>query len=187
MRFATVVADPPWTPTVGGTWGARVDKGRPQKFYDTLSLVEIKALVPPTAPQAHLYLWTTAQHVDWGFEVARAWGFDPVIVWTWVKPGLGVGRFRCNTEHVVVARKGSRHGNPFGSGGRSSQATAGTWFDWPRGRHSEKPEAFFDLVEQLSPGPYLEMFARRRRLGWDAWGDEVLSDLNIFGVGSVTQ
>jgi N6-adenosine-specific RNA methylase IME4 len=46
-------------------------------------------------------------------------------------------------------------------------------FDWPRGAHSEKPEAFYDLVEQLSPGPYLEMYARRRRLGWDVWGNEV--------------
>lgn len=178
-RFATVVADPPWQPGLGGSWGARVDKGRPQRFYDTLALEEIIAFEPPTATQAHLYLWTLAQHVDWGYEVARAWGFEPVITWTWCKPGLGVGRFRCNTEHIVVARKGSRHGNPFGQGGRSAQATEGTWFDWPRGRHSEKPDAFFDLVERLSPGPYLEMYARRRRLGWSAWGDEVDADVAI--------
>ena len=48
-----------------------------------------------------------------------------------------------------------------------------TWFNWPRGRHSAKPEEFFVLVERVSPGPYLEMFARERRPGWDAFGNEV--------------
>lgn len=177
--FRTIVADPPWAPSLGGTWNARVDKGRPQKFYKTMDLDDIKALRVPSAPQAHLYLWSITPHIDWGFEVARAWGFEPVTVLTWRKPGLGVGRFRCNTEHVVVARKGSRHGNPFGQGGRHAQATEGTCFDWPRGRHSEKPDALFDLVERLSPAPRLEMFARERRLGWSAWGNEVDSDVVI--------
>lgn len=179
MTYSTIVADPPWQPGLGGTWGARVDKGRPQRFYGTMPVDEIKALNVPAAPQAHLYLWALSQHADWGFEVARAWGFEPVTMLTWCKPGLGVGRFRCNTEHVIVARKGTRHGNPFGSGGRVSQATEGTHFAWPRGRHSQKPEAFYLLVERLSPGPYLEMFARDRRLGWDAWGNEVDSDVEI--------
>jgi N6-adenosine-specific RNA methylase IME4 len=54
-----------------------------------------------------------------------------------------------------------------------------TWFQWPRGKHSAKPEAFLDLVEQTSPGPYLEMFARRQRLGWDTWGNEALEHVEI--------
>lgn len=174
VRYRTIVADPPWTPSLGGTWGARIDKGRPQRFYKTMPLEDIKALhVPAVADvQAHLYLWAITPHVDWAFDVARAWCFEPVTMFTWKKPGLGVGRFRCNTEHVVVARRGSRHGNPFGQGGRVAQATEGTLFEWPRGRHSEKPEQFFELVERLSPGPYLELFARRSRLGWDGWGNE---------------
>jgi N6-adenosine-specific RNA methylase IME4 len=45
-----------------------------------------------------------------------------------------------------------------------------TWWQWPRGTHSEKPPAFLDLVEQVSPGPYVELFARQPRLGWDSWG-----------------
>lgn len=177
--FRTIVADPPWSPELGGTWTARVDKGRPQRFYKTMALADIKALRVPAADQSHLYLWAITPHVDWGFEVARAWGFEPVTMFTWRKPGLGVGRFRCNTEHVVVARRGSRHGNPFGQGGRHAQATEGTCFDWPKAAHSEKPDQFFDLVERLSPGPRLEMFARRRRLGWSAWGDEIDSDVVI--------
>lgn len=178
-QYKCIVADPPWTPGLGGSWTARVDKGRPQRFYETLPLDVICGIRPPAAEQAHLYLWTLTPHVDWGFAVARAWGFEPITMFTWRKPGLGVGRFRCNTEHVVVGRKGNRHGNPFGGGGRHSQATDGTCFDWPRGKHSEKPDAFFDLVQRISPGPRLEMFARSRRLGWDAWGDEIDSDVHI--------
>jgi N6-adenosine-specific RNA methylase IME4 len=171
--YRCVVADPPWTPALGGTWGARADKGRPQRFYRTMPLKEVAALAVPAAPQSHLYLWCLSQHVDWGYEVARAWGFEPVTLLTWCKAGPGVGRFRCNTEHVLLARRGPRHGNPFGPGGRHAQATGGTWFAWPRGRHSEKPDKFFALAERLSPGPRLEMFARRRRPGWDAWGDQL--------------
>jgi hypothetical protein len=45
-----------------------------------------------------------------------------------------------------------------------------SWWSWPRGAHSAKPPAFLDLVEQVSPGPYVELFARAPRLGWDSWG-----------------
>lgn len=183
--YRCVAADPPWSPALGSTWAsATTDKARPQKHYRTMSLEDICGLRVPTAPQCHLYLWCLTQHVDWGYRVARAWGFEPVTMLTWCKPGLGVGRFRCNTEHVLVARKGSRHGNPFGAGGRHAQATDRTWFEWPRGRHSEKPDAFYALAERLSPGPRLEMFARRRRAGWDGWGDECPAGLvpppNLF-------
>lgn len=177
--YNTIVADPPWIPDLGGNWRARVDKGRPQRFYALMELDDIKELVVPANEQAHLYLWAITSHVDWGFEVAKAWGFKPVTMLTWCKPGLGVGRFRCNTEHVIVARKGPRHGNPFGNSGRTGQVTNGTWFQWPRGRHSQKPEAFYDLVERISPGPYLELFARRQRVGWTVWGDEVDSELEL--------
>lgn len=179
MRFRTIVADPPWRPDLGGQWSATRDKGRPQRFYETMSLDKIKSLVVPSAEQSHLYLWALSQHADWGFEVARAWGFAPVTMLTWCKRGLGVGRFRCNTEHIIVARKGSRHGNSFGLGGRHAQATDGTWFNWPRGAHSEKPIEFFEMVERISPSPRLEMFARRKREGWAAWGNEVECDVEI--------
>lgn len=179
QEYRTIVADPPWTPAMSITNG-KAPKGSPQGFYATMSLDAIKEIAVPAAEQSHLYLWCLAQHADWGFDVARAWGFEPVTLLTWCKPTLGVGRFRCNTEHVVVARKGSRHGNPFGIGGRHAQATEGTWFTWPRASHSQKPEQFYDLVERLSPGPYLELFARRHRLGWDVWGNEVDSDVELI-------
>lgn len=165
--FRTIVADPPWEPSLGATWNTRfTDKSRPQKHYNVMSLPALKQIRVPAEPQAHLYLWVLNQHVDWGYELARAWQFEPWQILTWAKPGLGTGRFQCNSEHVLVCRKGPRHGNPFGP-------TNGTWFNWPRGRHSEKPASFYDLVERVSPPNYLEMFARDTRLGWASWGDEV--------------
>lgn len=175
--FRCVVADPPWTPTLHRNTKGRKDpengyrKG-PQGHYRTISLPEICRLTPVTAYKCHLWLWVLSQHVDWGYSVARAWGFEPQQMITWEKPGLGTGQFQCNTEHVLLCRKGGPVGNAFGK-------TGGTCFKWPRGRHSEKPEEFFDLVQVASPGPYLEMFARRKREGWSSWGDEVDCDIDI--------
>lgn len=171
-EYKTVVADPPWTPTMSITNGG-APKASPQCHYNTLSIEEIINIKPRLYKQAHIYIWCLTPHVDWGFQVCRAWGGEPITMFTWRKPGLGAGRFRCNTEHVVVGRVGSRHGNPFGSGGRYSQATSGTVFDWPRAEHSKKPQEFFDLVERLSPAPRLEMYARSLRNGWTVFGDEV--------------
>lgn len=172
----TVVADPPWTPTLhaNNPRRATIDKAGPQKHYQTLSLDEIIVIAPLTEPQAHLWLWVINQHVDWGYIVARAWGFEPQQMITWKKPGLGAGRFQSNTESCLICRKGPRQGNPFGM-------TGGTGFAWPRGRHSEKPDQFYRLVERVSPGPYLEMFCRRPQPSWLAHGNEINSALPLFG------
>lgn len=171
-----VVADPGWRPKLhANTVGRREGKYRagPQRYYTTMPIEQILALPPPlTQPKAHLWLWCLSQHIDWGYMLARAWGFEPQITITWAKPGLGTGRFQCNTEYLLACRKGGPVGNAFGP-------TGGTWFNWrrpprPRGqRHSAKPDEFYALVERVSPGPYHEMFARRRRPGWTAEGDQL--------------
>lgn len=172
IEFKTIVVDPPWTPTMSIING-KAPKASPQHFYDTMSVEEICSIKPKIAKQAHLYIWCLAQHVDWGYEIAKAWNAKPIILWTWKKSGLGVGRFRCNTEYCLVTRIGSRHGNPFGSGGRYSQATNGTCFEWERGCHSEKPKEFYELIDKLSNGPKLDMYARKKREGWYSWGNEI--------------
>lgn len=174
--YSTVVIDPPWRPALhaGNPRRATLDKSGPQKHYRTLTVEEIIAIPPPLAKRAHVYIWGLSQHMDWPYQLAEAWGLEPVICLTWRKPGLGTGRFQCNTEHVLLCRKGPRTGNAFGRDvPKWGAATNGTCFDWPRGRHSEKPQEFFNLVERISPGPYLEMYARTRRDGWDAVGDEL--------------
>jgi N6-adenosine-specific RNA methylase IME4 len=175
INFNLVVVDAPWQPSLNANSSFKHSKARPQKFYKTMSVEEIIDIKPNFANQCHLYLWCVAQHVDWAYKVSEAWGADPVILWTWKKPGLGCGRFRCNTEHILVCRVGSRHGNPFGSGGKFIQATNGTCFEWDRGRHSEKPDEFYDLVEKLIaiPGPKLDMYARKKRENWISFGNEL--------------
>jgi N6-adenosine-specific RNA methylase IME4 len=171
MTFRCIVADPPWRPRLHrNTIGRREGPYRagPQRYYPLLEVDEICAMQPPSAARSHLWLWCINQHLDWGYCVARAWGFEPQQIITWAKPGVGIGQFQCNSEQVLVCRKGGPADNSFGK-------TGGTWFEWPRGRHSEKPAAFFDLVRRVSPGPYLEMFARRQRSGWVCRGDEVQS------------
>jgi N6-adenosine-specific RNA methylase IME4 len=143
-----------------------------------MSMDEIKSLVIPAADNAHLYLWTTNAFMEEAHQVARAWRFKPKTILTWVKVHQDdperVSRrmgyyFRGATEHILFCVRGSLPLNDH---------TLPTAYLWPRiGKHSQKPEQFYDLVERASPGPYLEMFARRRRLGWDAWGNEVASDL----------
>lgn len=65
---------------------------------------------------------------------------------------------------------------------RSERRCTTRWWEWPRGAHSAKPEAFLDIVESVSPGPYLELFARRDRLGWDTWGNEALGTAELSRV-----
>lgn len=167
MVFKTIVADPPWD------WGSRCNRGSGHKpFFPTMSIDRLCAMKVPADKKAHLWLWGVSKKMDWAYIVARAWGFEPVNLVTWCKRRPGLGQFQTNTEHVLMARRGGAIGNPFGK-------TGGTWFDWSAGRCVEKPDDFYKLVEKVSPGPYLDMFARKKREGWSVWGNEVESDVTI--------
>ena len=115
-----------------------------------------------------LYLWTTSRYLVHAHGVAMKWGFTPGTVLVWCKPqnqGLTGGVFLSNVEYVVTAKRGRPEwtGKKIGS----------RWFTWPRRKHSEKPHEFQTMVEAVSPGPRLELFARRARPGWTVWGNEV--------------
>jgi N6-adenosine-specific RNA methylase IME4 len=180
MRYRTIVADPPWPHDDKAMPRQRMTTG---EFlpYATMPIDEIKSLpvkdwaegdkwhVNGARGGCNLFLWTTTRFLETAYDVARAWRFNPTALLVWCKPhgdaSMG-GTFSANVEFVVVARRGSPP--------RATGSSPTRWFQWPRGRHSEKPDAFYDLVEQISVGPYLEMFARRARFGWDYWGDESL-------------
>lgn len=180
--YQTIVADPPWPFT--GTWGGsralvgqeRDRRRKPATPYPTMSVESIAALpvAALTAPDAHLYLWTTNRFLWEAKGVAEAWGFrfSQLLVWAKTPMGKGPGgAFASSAEYIVFCRRGSLP---------HQEKIDSTWFNWPRtGRHSRKPDAMFDMAERVSPGPYLEMFARRRRIGWDAWGDEVESTVEL--------
>jgi len=172
-RFATIVADPPWTFTNTATRAAA------QRHYPTMTLEEIAGLdvAQHAADKAHAYLWVPSALLPDGLQVLAAWGFEYRAVITWVKPQLGLGNyFRSTTELALFGVRG---------GMRTRDRSLPTHFTAPRGRHSAKPAEFQELVMRASPGPYLELFARcsgladctcsRCRLGWAVWGNEALS------------
>lgn len=121
---------------------------------------------------AHLYLWTTNAFFSEAHALARAWGFEPKTVITWGKvkpdgtPSMKMGHYyRGATEHAIFCVRGRLK--------LIGESTKPTLFLSPRLGHSVKPDWFYQLVEEKSPGPRLEMFSRRSRDGWDAWGNEV--------------
>jgi len=188
-KYRTIVADPPWPYAEAGSGiFARTLKrdGSPsRKVQDTgyplMSLTDICAVCPAAADDAHLYLWTTNAFMREAYDVAEAWGFRPKTICTWVKVSPDTGEvsmktgyyFRGATEHFLFCVRGSL---PLHT--REALPTA---FLWPRTQiHSAKPDAFYDLVEKASPGPYLELFARRARLGdWHYWGNESLGTAEV--------
>ena len=162
-KFATILIDPPWD------WGDEGDVnqfGRAKPDYATMSFNELQKLpVDELADvDCHLYLWITNRSLPKGFALMESWQFRYITCITWVKPSFGLGNyFRGQTEHILFGVKGSQ---PL------RRNNAGTVFHAARGDggHSSKPTEVYDLIESCSPGPYLEMFARRHRNGWAAWG-----------------
>lgn len=181
MKYSTIVADPPWhygrkfnSFSSGNPKGALSDGPRDLP-YPTMTLDEIKAVPVDglAANAAHLYLWVTQKHLWEAPAVVEAWGFKPGVLLTWCKQPMGVGlgdSFSPTTEFVLFAHRG---------GLRPLSRHESTWFLGKRAKHSQKPEVLLDIVEKVSPGPYLELFARRNRLGWDTWGNESLEHVAI--------
>lgn len=165
--YATIVADPPWDHSEGTPPDSRHPGPKRNRLpYAHMTLDEIRALpVEDLCDAGHLYLWTTNRFLRHAYGVAEAWGFVPRQTLVWCKPVEGCWRpggvFANSTEFVIFARRDPAP--PKERIGRSH-------WEWPRAAHSAKPAAFGDIVEQVSPGPYLELFARNPRLGWDAWG-----------------
>lgn len=191
-KFGTILADPPWAfdspRAVVGNGGrgkeniekiVQVDVGN---HYPTMSMDELKALpIGDLAEKnSHLYLWTVNSFMVEAHELARAWGFQPKTILTWVKvrqddptkASMKTGYwYRSATEHIVFAVRGRQ---------RLTQSLARpTAYMLPRTPHSVKPDFFYELIEENSPPNYLELFARRKRAGWDQWGNEVDSTMII--------
>ncbi|MEL7569687.1 MAG: MT-A70 family methyltransferase [Eubacteriaceae bacterium] len=168
-RYKTILVDPPWNIDQGGTYGAI-------NHYSLMSLERIKNM--PVAqlsdPEAsHCWLWVTNGTLRYGFDVLEAWGFTPRSILTWVKPRFTLGNYlRNSTEHLL-----------FGTRGKAPVQFKGqaTWMFAPLQDHSHKPEEQYAIIERVSPAPYLELFARRRQPKWDAWGNEIDSDIDIKG------
>lgn len=165
---SVLVADPPWA--FDDALGARGATAH----YSCMSVSQICELLEPhlcVAPDAVLFLWRVGAMQQEALDVMRYWGFRPKAELVWRKTTatgkrhFGMGRIvRAEHETCLIGTRGS-----IAPRSRSIRST----FDAPVGRHSEKPDAFYAIVEALYPGPYFEMFARRRRAGWRQHGNEL--------------
>jgi N6-adenosine-specific RNA methylase IME4 len=170
-KFRTILADPPWQTDQRGARGA-------SQHYSLMSLEQIKAMpIRDLAEEnAHLWLWVTNGTLRDGYDVAEAWGFTVRAPITWIKFRLGLGNYlRHATEHLLFATRGKAPVN------FRSQPT---WVNAPVQGHSHKPEEQFAIIERVSDGPYLELFARRRppsNRAWFVWGNEVDADIRLPG------
>lgn len=165
QTFATILIDPPWD------WGDEGDVnqlGRAKPDYGTMPLEEIAALPLATVSDidCHLYCWVTNRSMPKVFSLFDAWGFRYITLLTWPKTHFGMGNyFRGQTEHIAFGVKGSQMLNV---------KDASTLLpSWDRGNeHSSKPVEIYEFIERCSPGPYLEMFSRKKRDGWFMWGQD---------------
>ena len=165
-RYRTLLADPPWEISQIGALGA-------SRHYALLSSDKIAALPVRrlAAADSHLWLWVTNAAIFAGRVVMEAWGFSYRSCLTWIKPRYGLGPYlRNQTEHLLFGVRGKASVRFHGQGTRTTA---------PLQEHSHKPEEQYAVIERCSPGPYLELFARRRQPGWDVWGDEVTSDVDL--------
>lgn len=178
-HYKVIYADPPWT---FATY-SRKGKGRsPEAYYDCMSLPDIKAL--PVAEWAAedcvLLLWATDPLLQKAFDIIEAWGFTyKTVGFYWAKTRkaelfysdrsffMGLGFWtRANPEPCLLATRGKP---------RRRRADVPKLIVSPRREHSRKPDEAYSRIEALCEGPYLEIFARFARPGWDRWGVEANS------------
>ena len=175
-KYKTIYADPPWQ------FQNRTGKVAPEHTrlsrYSTMQLEEIQALpVSKVADEkCHLYLWVPNALLPEGLEVMQAWGFEykTNIIWEKIRKdgmpdGRGVGfYFRNVTEILLFGIRGDK--NRTLDPGRSQVNLIRSI----KREHSRKPDEFVNLIERCSSAPFLEIFARGDRAGWDMWGDQAV-------------
>lgn len=169
-RYEVILADPPWQEAGGG----KIKRGA-DRHYDLMRTDDIVALAPRVralaADDAYLFLWVTDAFLPDGLRVMSAWGFDYKRTFVWCKDSFGLG-FYARGQHEICL---------FGVRGRParSRRVKGNWgtdipsvLHAPKRRHSQKPDAFYEIVESFGDS-FCELFARSRRVGWHSVGKEL--------------
>ena len=167
-KYKTIYLDPPWPERGGG----KIKRGA-DRHYNLMSLAEIEALPVRQLADAegcHLYMWVTNNYLQDGLKMLRSWGFEYITIITWQKDRMGLGQyFRGLTEHCIFASTKRRLPYKIIDGKRAQGVTG---FTAPKTIHSRKPALMREMIETVSYGPMLELFARESCVGWDCWGDQ---------------
>jgi len=163
-KYDVIVVDPPWD------YGTKYDPEghRGTAPYPTMSMEDIKKIELPTSESCVLWLWTTNTFLLEMKELIREWGFEAKTILTWDKQMIGVGYYLRNiTEHCILCFKGKPYFN---------NKKWSTLISEKRTTHSTKPEIFYKMVDEICAGRKLDYFARKKRDGWDVYGDEVTNE-----------
>ena len=164
--FDIIYADPPWS--FGGEIMA---SGRADRHYPTMAIQDIKDLPVESiaAPDSLLFMWVTSLHLEQSMDVGRAWGFKyRAIAFNWVKDKTLLGAYTLPQTELCLVFKRGRIPKPRGARNVRQLCTA------PRGRHSEKPFEIRDRIDAMFPSQSkIELFARTRHPGWEAWGNQI--------------
>lgn len=166
---ATTIIDPAWDVQQKGRLGA-------VNHYSLMTIEQIKALPVDDlcAKDASVWLWCTAATLPHAYAILKIWGFTPRAPFVWVKNRMGLGQYLRNfCEFCILGTRGKA------LPAIRNQPNVGLF---PVQDHSHKPEELYDVIERMYPDrPRLELFARRPRHGWHAWGNEIPSDIVIPG------
>lgn len=178
-EYACILADPPWRYEV---WSGKGTARSADNHYSTMKAADIAALPVSeiAAPDCVLFIWVTWPTLLQAIELISAWGFAyKTCAFDWMKAHagqidmfrddadalMGMGYWtRANSEPCLLATRGKPK--------RLSKGVRQGIIE-PRREHSRKPDCAHGRIEQLVPGPYLELFSRQARPGWDSWGNEV--------------
>jgi len=165
-RYAVIYADPPWRYDHSPTAARRVENVFPTMDVGAIAALPVAGIA---AEDSILFLWSPAPKLVEALRVMEAWQFRYVTCLVWAKTGaLGMG-YRARVEHELLLL-GTKGDPPTPSPRDRPRSVVVA----PRGRHSEKPDAFYTIIEKAYPGASrIELFARQARRGWDAWGNEV--------------
>jgi N6-adenosine-specific RNA methylase IME4 len=177
-RFGAILADPPWQ--FQNRTGKVAPGHKRLNRYETLTLKEIMALPVKEIAGApsHLYLWTPNALLPEALGVMEAWGFSykSNIVWHKIRKdggsdGRGVGFYFRNVTELLLFGVRGKHARTLPPGRRQVNYLATR-----KREHSRKPDEQYGLIEACSPGPFVELFARGVRSGWECWGAEANGD-----------
>jgi N6-adenosine-specific RNA methylase IME4 len=171
--FGAILADPPWSFL---SWSGKVGTAHrtANDHYRTMRENDLQNLPVQhsTAPDCALFLWTVDSHLDEAIRLGAAWGFRyKTVAFVWAKTTLkgthriGMGYWtRKQTEICLLFTKGAP---------KRMDCGIRQLIISPRREHSRKPDEQYERIERLVAGPYCELFARQRRPGWAAWGDQL--------------
>lgn len=169
-KYKTIYLDPPWMESGGGTIKRGADRHYPLMKTSDIAKLPIDRITD-YENGTHMYMWVTNKFLPDGLWLLEQWGYEYITMITWIKDRFGLGQYyRGLTEHCLFASTPKRLPYKVADGKRQQGVTG---FYEAKTTHSTKPKEMRDMIEKVSYGPRIELFARNEFDGWDCWGNEV--------------